>query len=118
MKWALVALIVGCDRSSGGSASALDVGAAAGPCDDVPVVTWETHGRALMIENCQPCHASTAIDRVGAPEGVIFDSESDALSLSDSILRVIDVEDPTMPPSRNLSELDRQLIEIWLTCWP
>lgn len=118
MKWALLALLAGCDPSPDGSASGADGGAEPGSCDDVPVVTWETHGRGLMIENCQPCHASTAIDRVGAPEGVIFDSEADALSQSDAILRVLDPENPTMPPSRELSELDRQLIEIWLTCWP
>lgn len=84
-------------------------------CDDAPVVTWENFGSGFTTESCQACHASTATDRQGAPEAVVFDTEEDALAHADSILgRVIDMGD--MPPQGGVTEDDRYLVEVWLSC--
>lgn len=84
-------------------------------CDDAPVVTWENFGSGFTTESCQACHASTATDRQGAPEAVVFDTEEDVLAHADSILgRVIDTMD--MPPQGGVTEDDRYLVEVWLSC--
>ena len=86
-------------------------------CAEAPVVTWESFGEALLIEHCQPCHASTAVNRFGAPIEVTFDTHEQAVALSDAILRVATGDEPTMPPAISIGETDRELLRIWLTCY-
>jgi len=86
-------------------------------CVDAPVVTWSSWGEGFVSQNCQSCHRSTSTDRRGAPEDIIFDTEEDALSQADRILARAAGNEPTMPPSGGVSEDDRYLLEVWLTCW-
>ncbi|MFT4976966.1 MAG: putative membrane protein [Myxococcota bacterium] len=86
-------------------------------CDDAPVVTYANFGDGFMTENCQTCHASETPDRNGAPESVIFDTLDDILDQSDRILDRAAAEEATMPPAGGVSEDDRYLLDVWLTCW-
>ncbi len=86
-------------------------------CADAPTVTWETFGEALLVENCQSCHASTSESRNGAPEAVTFDTYEDAMTWGESILRTTDPAARTMPPGIALADADRERLEIWLRCW-
>lgn len=90
---------------------------AADACADAPLVTWENFGEALLVEHCQPCHASTAVERFGAPEEVSFDTEADVIEHRERILAVATGESWTMPPVVEIGETDRELLWIWLTCW-
>lgn len=85
-------------------------------CLDAPTVTWESHGEALLTQWCQPCHAADAPNRHGAPEGVTFDTEAEALSFRERILAVATSEDPTMPPSILVPDEDLYRLEVWLRC--
>jgi uncharacterized membrane protein len=108
---ALLAFLVGC---SGGSDTATP---AVGACDDVPRLSWESHGQAIITEYCQPCHASGSELRNGAPENVTFDSYEETLAWRDRILATATVSEPTMPPNLDLSAIDAENLQIWLTCW-
>ena len=46
-----------------------------------------------------------------------FDSYEEVITWRESILRVTDPDTRTMPPGMALAERDRELLEIWLTCW-
>ena len=87
-----------------------------GFCSDAPVVTWESHGDALLTRWCQPCHASDAADRNDAPASVTFDTEEDALRWADAILQATTGDDPIMPPGNPLVEEDQYVLELWLEC--
>ena len=93
---------------------------ATGPCAETPRVTYANFGRGFMIEYCQGCHASTTVDRHGAPgEGdpggpVYFDTIEQAWSQADRILaRALD---ETMPPGGGVTGDDLVRLEWWLTC--
>lgn len=121
----VLALVVACggdkDQStpvdSGDADQLLDTGSVDPLCVDAPVVTWSSWGEGFVSQNCQSCHRSTTTDRRGAPEEVTFDTEDSALSHADRILARAAGEAPTMPPSGGVSEDDRYLLEVWLTCW-
>ena len=85
-------------------------------CDDPPVVTYSNFGEGFMTQNCQPCHASTATDRFGAPSDVTFDTEEEVIAQADRVLARATGEDPTMPPEGGLSLEEREKLEIWLAC--
>lgn len=103
------------DPAAGSDTGGLPV-ADTGMCADAPVVTWENFGHGFVLERCQSCHASTADNRYGAPEGVTFDTKEETLAQSDRILaRAVDAE--TMPPSGGVDPDDLELLELWLTCW-
>ena len=85
-------------------------------CDDVPVVTWDSFGRAFVTESCQGCHASTTDDREGAPEDVVFDTEGDVWRFADRVLARATGDAPTLPPLGGPSEDDRQKLRWWLEC--
>ena len=117
MRTALVVILLGLAACQGDDDTTPAGTADTGPslCDDAPVVTWENFGSGFTTESCQACHASTATDRQGAPEAVVFDTEEDALALADRILdRVVDTSD--MPPQGGVTEDDRYLVEVWLSC--
>ena len=97
------------DTDSGGPVDPL--------CVDAPIVTWESWGQGFLGANCQSCHSTESTDRHGAPEGVAFDTHGSTLALADRILERSAGSDPTMPPSGGVSEDDRYLLEVWLTCW-
>ena len=111
MNAALLLLVMACgdDADDSGGLDPL--------CQDAPVVTWEYWGQGFLTESCQSCHGGGTIDRNGAPESVRFDTEADVWTHRDSILSTATGDSPTMPPRGGLSEDDRALLEIWLTCW-
>ncbi len=85
-------------------------------CDDAPVVTWGNFGAGFVLERCAGCHAATAPNRYGAPEGVTFDTVDEVWSHRDAVLRTVVDDPPSMPPSTALTEDERLLVELWLTC--
>lgn len=85
-------------------------------CNGAPVTTWDNFGRGFLTENCQPCHASTAPDRQGAPEDVFFDTEVDMWHQATAILNRATGDDPAMPPRGGVTEDDRYRLEVMLTC--
>ncbi len=87
-----------------------------GFCAEAPVVTWETFGEGFLRENCQACHASTTVERLGAPEDVTFDTEADALRWRARILERAAGEAPTMPPQGGTDDEDRWRLRVWLAC--
>ena len=92
---------------------ALDTG---DPCAEAPVVTWDTFGQGFLRENCQGCHASTVVDRAGAPAEVTFDDEAQALAWRERILARAAGATATMPPLGGTTEDDRWRLRVWLTC--
>ena len=72
----IAALLVGVLACSGGATDTAD------PCAEAPVVTWETFGEGFLRENCQGCHASSVVDRAGAPVDVTFDDRSAACEVT------------------------------------
>lgn len=108
MRAPLCALLVACADKGGDSAT--------GVCADAPTLTWASHGQAILTQWCQPCHATSAANRHGAPESVAFDTEAEALAWGERILAVSTGDDPTMPPGMPLPEEDRYRLEIWLSC--
>jgi uncharacterized membrane protein len=104
----MLLLLLGCGTETDTAADA---------CADAPVVTWDNFGQALLVEHCQPCHASTATERFGAPEEVSFDTEDDVIEHRQLILDVATGDDWTMPPVVEIGETDRELLWIWLTCY-
>jgi len=87
-----------------------------GPCATAPVVTWDSFGKGFITGTCQTCHASTATDRHGAPEAVVFDTEADVLAQAALVLEVATGDDPRMPPEGGVSDDDRARLAWWLTC--
>ncbi len=89
-----------------------------GACgEDTPLVTWETFGLGFLSTYCQGCHASTTPDRQGAPPNITFDTEQEAVALSDLILTTVTSDTPTMPPNGGPSEADRERLTVWLNCF-
>lgn len=101
----------------GGSGGGID-------CANAPLVTWASFGDAFATRHCTGCHASTAIDRHGAPEGVDFDDRDTFLAYSMMILDMVarDAGDPppddlpAMPPGGGVDDDERTLLRTWLTC--
>lgn len=85
-------------------------------CEEAPVVTWDYWGEGFVRESCQPCHASTSANRQGAPENVTFDTEEEVLAQAGAILAAATGDEPRMPPGGGVTEDDRYLLEVWLTC--
>jgi uncharacterized membrane protein len=82
-------------------------------CYDAP--TYSSWAEGFLIGKCQPCHASTAPNRFGAPESVVFDDRSDALRQLSAIKSTV-LERGTMPPSGGVTDNERLLLEAWLEC--
>ena len=85
-------------------------------CADAPVITWESQAKGLLDQWCQPCHASTAANRHGAPESVTFDTEEQAIALGARIVAVTTPPDATMPPGMDLPEEDAETLRLWVEC--
>ncbi len=86
------------------------------PCSEAMTVTWNSWGRGFLTESCQGCHASTATNRYGAPEEVVFDTVDDAWAWSDRILARAAGENPSMPPAGGVTDDDRTRLSWWLAC--
>jgi len=102
--------LVGCSDAGDPSEEVEDTG----PCGDVPHMTYANFGRGFLVEYCQGCHASTTLDRHGAPETVAFDNLEQTWDQADRILSRSLSE--SMPPSGGVSADDLVRLEWWLTC--
>ena len=95
---------------------------AAAPADsgacDPEVDGWANFGQGFLRQECQVCHASTAVDRHGAPPGVVFDTEADAWAHAPRILARAASDPPTMPPAGATRPEDRARLRRWLSCDP
>lgn len=112
MAWMIVALLA-CDRAPSSSADTGEHDV----CAEADPVTWEGFGEAFFATHCQPCHASTSTDRMGAPADVTFDTEDQVLALADRILRAATGDTPFMPPGGGeVTDAERAQLEIYLTC--
>jgi len=86
-----------------------------GVCVDTYQVTWENWGEGFFTTYCQSCHSVTSSDRLGAPEGIDFDTEEDLITWRDSVERVV-LENQTMPVGGGVYEEDLLLLEMLLSC--
>ena len=84
-----------------------------GDCVDGP--SYDGFMEGFLIGKCQPCHASSAPNRFGAPESVHFDTQPSAIDQAADIRRVV-LEFSTMPPSGGVTEDEEILLEAWLDC--
>jgi hypothetical protein len=110
MRSLVFALTLGACTGGGSDSAEVDA------CADQPIVTYETFGAGFLTENCQSCHASTAPDRKGALESVVFDTVDDAWAQRDRILARAAIDTPEMPPLGGTTDDDRARLKIWLTC--
>jgi uncharacterized membrane protein len=110
---ACLVLAAGCEPAE--SEPTPDV-APTGCGEDVPELDWEGFGHGFVTTYCQGCHASSAMDRHGAPEHVVFDTEADVMVWSARVLATAGGDVPTMPPGGGPDEEDRELLEVWLGC--
>ena len=84
-------------------------------CDTALPVTWSNWGQGFVLTHCSGCHAETALDRHGAPEGLFFDTENQVLESAAMLLSMV-VEEETMPPAGGVREEEMVLLEAWLGC--
>jgi len=85
-------------------------------CADAPLTTWNNFGQGFLVENCQPCHASTSVDRHDAPKNITFDSPNAVAELRQRILDNATGDAPLMPPAGGIADEDRARLEAWLSC--
>ena len=106
-------LLTGCAKDSSS-----DTAAKVSVCDEVDgPVTWDNFGRGFTTQYCQSCHSADSVDRKDAPDTIVFDSEDDVWALRDRVLLRAGGAIPTMPPQGGVSEDERVLLEVWLTCY-
>lgn len=99
---ALLLLLAGCDHPT------------ADPCSDNGL-TWDSFGAGFTATYCRTCHSSGTPDRRGAPDGVDFDNEAEAVSLASSIRRTV-LDDGTMPIGGGIQPVDLARLDAWLAC--
>lgn len=85
-------------------------------CADVPLVNYATFGQGFLSTHCQGCHASTAPNRYGAPEDVVFDTVEQVWDQASFILLLTLGEEPQMPPAGGVTPDDQTRLEWWLRC--
>ena len=96
--------------------SGCGAGADTGQCAGEILLTWNSHGQAIITEYCQPCHASGSTQRNGAPEEVTFDDYEETIAWRSRILATATGDSPTMPPNMGMTPVDQENLWIWLTC--
>ena len=84
--------------------------------DCSPMPSWSSSAEPVLVEHCQPCHASTAPNRHGAPQGVTFDTPDEALIFASEIEEAALGPSPTMPPVMSMPDLDKTMLREWLEC--
>jgi hypothetical protein len=87
-------------------------------CNEEPLVNWANFGQGLFIQACFGCHYSESPDRYGAPDDVVFDGVDDVWAQRAMVLFTSIGDSPSMPPNGGTNELERRMLEIWLTCAP
>ena len=84
-------------------------------CSSADVPSYQEWTNGFLLSKCQPCHASTTPNRYGAPEQVTFDSYEQVEPWLESIARTV-LEEETMPPSGGVTNEERDLLDLWLSC--
>lgn len=87
-------------------------------CDAEPELNWINFGKGFLVQSCQGCHYSEAPYRYGAPEDIIFDDVDDVWDQRGIVLAVSAGVMPSMPPNGGTTEMERRMLEIWLSCAP
>lgn len=108
----LLALLPAC----GGTSPAADTAVPAAACTGdtgAPAPTWDTWAEPFFTTWCQPCHASDAPQRYGAPEGATFDTEADAHAQAAAIQATV-LDGGSMPVGGGLSSQDKAQLAAWL----
>ncbi len=80
-------------------------------------LTYENFGEGLIFGECQTCHATTAVDRAGAPVDVTFDDLEEIREWAPRIYERSAFENASMPPGPIDLEADRRAdLGEWLAC--
>ena len=82
-------------------------------CHEAP--TYDAWTKGFLKSKCQGCHAETAPDRFGAPEGIHFDTY-DATVERIELIRSSILERETMPPAGGVTDDEKLLLQWWLDC--
>lgn len=119
MRTAALILLLACDKKAARAHAPLDTGdgwpAACSDAERARPVTWRLTAEPFLLAYCSACHAAGSPNRFGAPEGVSFDTEADALAWAPRI-RARTVELGDMPVGGGVTEEDLLDIEAWLDC--
>lgn len=116
MKVAWLVLLVGCTEPMYGTLPAAeDTAGACVPDTGNGHPTWSSFAGPFFRRQCASCHASTATDRFGAPDGVHFDTEEEVLAQRSAVERVV-LDAETMPPGGGISAKERAGLRAWLAC--
>lgn len=106
----LLAALAGCPAAGGGD---LDEET----CPPASELTYDNFGAPFLDANCQPCHASAAEDRNGAPSSVRFDTLDDVRSHRERIYARAAGDNTSMPPGPDdPPAAERAMLAEWLAC--
>ena len=112
MRWSLSVLVLfACDADLPVAPEVVETDA----CD---VLDWDTFAEGYLRSWCLGCHHADLdeAERNGAPIGVDFDTEADALLWGDRILARATGDAPTMPPAGGSSPEEAERLADWLVC--
>jgi hypothetical protein len=80
-------------------------------------LTYEDFGGHFMAEWCEPCHASTAPNRNGAPDNVVFDTHDQVIQWKARIFARAAGNNDSMPLGpHGPSQEERTELADWLAC--
>jgi hypothetical protein len=105
----------GTSGGGGTGGDADDTGSPVEDCTGVPQLSWDAWGDGFFATYCRSCHAATAPDRHGAPDGVDFDQESDVEAQVDRV-RARTLELGTMPLGGGVPQADLEALDAYLRC--
>ena len=123
MRWAMTLwLCVGCGDGKAtadaeDSAAPADSGAAAeiSGCEGVGELSWDNWGRSFFRTWCAGCHAADAPDRHGAPDTIVFDTESQVFDQR-TLIRDSVLESGRMPLGGGLPDAEAEILDLYLRC--
>jgi hypothetical protein len=84
-------------------------------CTGVPQLSWDAWADGFFATYCRSCHARTAPDRHGAPEGVDFDTEADVEAWLQRV-QVRTLDQGTMPLGGGVPDADLGALDAYLRC--
>lgn len=84
--------------------------------EDWPHESWATFGQGFMTAYCRSCHGAESTERLGAPAGVDFDTEAQALMWAPRILARTVGDAADMPPAGGPPPETLLRLRIWLEC--
>ncbi len=119
MRIAGLLMLLACDKTAAQPEApddtGADVNAACSAEERAQPVTWRLTAQPFLLTYCSACHAADSPNRFGAPAGVSFDTEAEAIAWGPRI-RARTVELGDMPVGGGVIEEDLIAIEAWLDC--